>query len=109
MTARAGIRWERRDDMDAREAPAAEFRSELLRELVDKLPAKQRHMVGRTIFGGASMIQAAKEIGEGKRSAEKLYDQGIATIRKALLRRHKMGTLPAELLGAVAAGVLPKP
>jgi DNA-directed RNA polymerase specialized sigma24 family protein len=85
-----GIRWYRRDDMDDLPAPGEGFRSDLLRELVDQLPAKQRHVIERTFFGGASLLQAAAEAGVSPKHARDLRAAGIARLR-ALLDDHQVG------------------
>lgn len=60
------------------------FRSEEIREAVDALPPRQRHMIERHFFGGEFVNYAAAEIGltpaEGKGALEK----GLAALRGLL-------------------------
>lgn len=52
----------RRDDMDTWERTSPDTRDDRLRELVDALPVKKRHLVSRVFFGGAPLAHAAAEI-----------------------------------------------
>lgn len=56
------MRIYRRDDFELDEEPLPPPRDERLRELVDKLPRDQRHMVSRVFFGGATVTEAVAEL-----------------------------------------------
>ena len=56
------MRIYRRDDFELDPEPEPPFRDNRLRELVDKLPKDQRHMVSRVFFGGATVTQAVSEL-----------------------------------------------
>ena len=65
-------------------APPSEFRDDRLRELVDGLPKKQRHMVSRVFFGGAHVKDAAAEIKLSPPTGRQLLENGLGRLRRAL-------------------------
>lgn len=79
-----GIRWYRRDDMDDLESLTEPHRHEVLRELVDGLAPKQRHVIERTFFGGAPLLQAAAEVGVSPKHARELRAAALARLRELL-------------------------
>lgn len=72
------------DRTDLWEALPPEFRDDALRELVDALPEKHRHMVSRVFFGGAPLAHAAKEIGVSPPTARQFLIDALETLRGAL-------------------------
>lgn len=74
----------RTDQMDNREAPEEPFRDDRLRELVDALPARQRHLVSRVYFGGDTLTQAAAEIKLETPKAKALLTEALEKLRRAL-------------------------
>lgn len=57
------------------------YRSEELREAVDKLPKAQRHMVERIFFGGEPMNHAAAEIGLTPAKGKTALQKGLVALR----------------------------
>lgn len=74
----------RTDQMDNRESPEDVFRDDRLRELVDELPARQRHLVSRVFFGGDTLTQAASEINLDPLKAKVQLDKALEKLRRAL-------------------------
>lgn len=56
-------------------------RDDRLAALVDALPADQRHMIERTVFGGADRIEAARQIGVSAAAAERLVRDALAQLK----------------------------
>lgn len=103
-----GIRWYRSADMDALPTGGVPERSELLREIVDKLPPVKRHLIERTFFGGAPLTVAAKEIGKGIKYARQLRNEAIEDIRQAMYPdAPRPRPLPAAGEHPVDDGVVP--
>lgn len=74
----------REDQPDLWEALPDEFRDDTLRELVDALPERQRHMVSRVFFGGAPLAWAAREIGVSPPTGRQILTEGLGVLRGAL-------------------------
>lgn len=70
----------RRDDLDLEAYPEAELRDEDLRDLVDLLPAPERHMVSRKFFGSATLAEASAELGVARSTGKRLLSEGLATL-----------------------------
>lgn len=79
------MRWYRSDRLDELETPEEPYRNDRLRELVDSLPAHQKHMVERVFFGQVSVAKAASEIPMSAGSAKIHLEKGLAALREALL------------------------
>lgn len=62
----------------------AAFRSEALREAVDALPARQRHMIERVFFGGEYVSHAAAEIGLKEAPGKAALEKGLVALREYL-------------------------
>lgn len=60
------------------------FRSEEIREAVDKLPRKQRHMIERVYFGGEFVSHAAAEIGLSEARGKTALEKGLVALRVRL-------------------------
>lgn len=66
------------------EEPEPEFRDDKIRELVDMLPKKQRHMVSRVFFGGEHVKTAAAEIKVSAPTGRQLLENGLERMRRAM-------------------------
>ncbi len=88
--------------MDDLPAPEPVFRSDALREHVDKLPKVQKHIIERCYFGGADLLSAAAEIGISGKQARDARTKGLETLKKKVLKDHEMGTMPPAPLSLVA-------
>jgi len=78
------MRIERRDDMDTWAEEHPEERDEQLRELVDGLPLRERHLVSRVFFGGAPLAHAAEEIDVPTPIARELLTNALERLGRAL-------------------------
>ena len=78
------MRFYRDDRADLWEEPEPEFRDDVLRELVDGLPRRQRHLVSRVFFGGVPLKQAADEINLSVKDAKRQMEIGMGRLRDAL-------------------------
>lgn len=91
---RDGIRWERRDDMDLFAGGSRQFRLDILRRFVDELEdERQRYLIERTYFGGASLLQAATELDLKDKHARTLRNQALDILRDRLLQCPDLGAL----------------
>lgn len=97
----SGIRWYRTADMDLLAGDeTAQPRSERLREMVDELPDKERFVIERCFFGGATMREAAKELGVSEKRAREI--RGVAFERlRAVLEADEVGPLQSATVGEV--------
>lgn len=102
-----GIRWYRRDDMDDMAGLGGEFRLDILREFVDGLPDKQRHIIERTFFGGAPIQTAATELKVSTKHARELRTQAFEALRSALLCSDEVGPLLSAAVDRVAGRAVP--
>jgi DNA-directed RNA polymerase specialized sigma24 family protein len=94
------MKWYRRDDMDLMPAIEPVYRSDRLRELVDKLPLEQQHLISRVYFGGATVAEAAAEIEIPEYRAKGQLNRAFATLREAVLQDHQVGSVrPDDGLG----------
>ncbi len=87
------MRWYRRDDLDEFASPEAPFRSDRLRELVDKLPGDHRHIIERMFFGQADLLETARELGINAKRARAIRDRALDELRRQVLEDHEMGSL----------------
>lgn len=71
------MQWLRRDDLDLEASPPPEFRDDHLRDLVDLLPADERHMVSRIHFGSSTLAAASAELGVARSTGKKLLESGL--------------------------------
>ena len=78
------MRFYRDDRPDLWEEPEPEFRDDRLRELVDGLPRRQRHLVSRVYFGGVPLKQAAEEIRLSPKDAKRQMEIGLGRLQRAL-------------------------
>jgi hypothetical protein len=101
------VRWYRRDDLDLEPSQPPVPRIERVRELVDELPAAERHIVERLFFGGDTLLQAAREAGINPKRARQLLASGLGKLRADMLEDDQMGDVLATLVGGV--GVRPVP
>jgi DNA-directed RNA polymerase specialized sigma subunit len=62
----------------------APYRSDFIRELVDKLPEGQCYVLSRLFFGGATVPEVAVELGISDYRVQVLRRQGIAALAKKL-------------------------
>lgn len=62
----------------------AGLRSEAIREAVDKLPRKQRHMIERHFFDGEFVSHAAAEIGLTETQGKTALEKGLVALRGVL-------------------------
>lgn len=102
------MRFYRRDDLDEEAAPEPGLRSERIRELVDRLEPFQRHIIERTFFGNATLIEASQEWGVGVKLGRRARNEGLRNLGRAMLEDDSLGPLlaaagitdPAALLGS---------
>ena len=105
-----GIRWFRVGYMDELASNDQPERSELLRELVDQLPPKERHVVERTFFGGATLTLAASELKVSSKYARLLRRRGIEQLRCLMYPdAPAVGTVHAAGVGDIPDGPVPQP
>jgi len=78
------MRWYVSPCIDELPSPEVGAQQEYLREMVDDLPPKQRHMIERVFFGGASVTAAGAELGLAAVRAKTHYEKGLATLRGLL-------------------------
>jgi DNA-directed RNA polymerase specialized sigma24 family protein len=78
------MRFYRVEDMDIYESKDAVLRSDEIREMVDALPKKQRHMVERVYFGGSHVQSAGAEIGLSPSNAQLALSLGLEALRGSL-------------------------
>lgn len=74
--ARPTINWQ--DELESPDPPAQDPE---LRRMVDLLPAKERHVIERVYFGGASTHAAAREINVAPHIAERLRRSGLKRLK----------------------------
>ncbi len=67
----------------------------LLREVISRLPSKERELVERHHFRGETLEQAAAALGLGKSWASRLHTRAMAAIERELL------TLDPDVASAV--------
>jgi len=105
-----GIRWFRVGYMDELPTGQPPERSELLRELVDQLPPKERHVIERTFFGGATLTLAASELKVSSKYARLLRRRGIEQLRRLMYPdAPEVGAVHAAGLEPVANEPVPQP
>ncbi len=90
-----GIRFYRRDDLDEQAAPEAGLRSERIRELVDELQPFQRHIIERTFFGQATLVEACDEWGVGVKLGRRAREDGLLELGRAMLLDDSLGPVLA--------------
>lgn len=102
------MRFVRHDDMDRFEAQGKGLRVDVLRDLVDHLPGTQRHLVERTFFGGATLAQAASEVGIGEKTARLRINDALVTLAAGITEHANEidGLLEGHRLGPVFAAFL---
>lgn len=95
------MRWNSHENMDIFETPPAAIHSDRLRQLVDSLPAAQRHLVERTFFSGygGGIERASKDIGLTVKQGKVQLALALETIKAKVLKDHELGALLATLLG----------
>ena len=102
-----GIRWHRRDDMDELGNQPGTFRLDILRELVDELPEKQKHIIERTFFGGAPLLEAAAELKVSPKHARELRAAAFDHLRDALLCHNGLGWMLADAVATLDGRPVP--
>jgi len=101
------MRFYRTDGMDDLPTPDPVYRSDTLREHVDRLPAKQKHIIERLYFGGADLLTVAAEIGISRKHARDLRDKAFATLQAKVLEDVALGQMLPASVGAVGNRSLP--
>lgn len=96
----AGIRWFRQEDMDLFPSQDEAGRMDDLREMVDNLPPKERHIIERFFFGGATLCQIADELKVSQKHARLLRTRALERLRTEVLGGDpEVGPVPAAGLG----------
>ena len=103
------MRWYRRDDMDEWASQPAVPRYDRLRELVDELPPLERHIIERTFFGSATLIEAAGEMKVNGKKAREARERGFAILAAQLLEDDDLGLVLPAGLDLEPLGVVPLP
>lgn len=78
------MRWWREGEPERWAEPEPVFRDDALRELVDSLPSRQRHMVSRVYFGGAHVTDAAAELRIDEAEARAILAKALDRLRRSL-------------------------
>lgn len=78
------MRFFRVEDMDIYESKDAVLHSDEIRNMVDALPKKQRHMVERVFFGGEHIQTAGAEIGLSPSNSQLALAKGLESLRGSL-------------------------
>lgn len=92
----AGYRFHKWEDMDVLAAPAASYRSDLLRDLVDMLPNDEHVIISRLFFGAdqPGLRMLARELNVTPDRVKLLRDRGLARLA---------GVLDGETLSSLSA------
>lgn len=93
------VRFDRYADMDVYAAEGEPFRCDQLRELVDRLPERQKHIIERLFFGGADLLSVAAEIGISPKRARELRAEAFESLRAAVLEDDSLGPVLSAVLG----------
>lgn len=86
------IRFLRVEDPDLWAAREDVPRDERLRELVDALPEREKHMIERTFFGGATLTLASAELGLSRSTGARILREGMQRLEEWL----RDGYVPEE-------------
>jgi DNA-directed RNA polymerase specialized sigma24 family protein len=72
------------------------FRSEQLREHVDRLPMLQRELVSGVFFGQIPLAHVAARLGRSVPHCRKELTDALETLKTKVLEDNEVGSLPAD-------------